>query len=499
MIASARYSLTLLVCAATAALLLPLRDTFDLANIVMVFLLVVFLIAVRFGRGPAVLASFVEVGLFDFFFVPPHLTFAVADAQYLVTFAVMLAVGLVSAHLVAGIREQAERATRGEAETHALYDMARQLTGALTIEQVAEITQRFMADKYRLDSALFFADGESGLQDGPVIGHTPGAIETGFARTAFERGEVLEIDALAGSGIAAAYLPLHTSLRVCGVLAVSPLDPDEDALRAARPLLTAMTSLIAIAVERLHYATVAQEAEVQMASERLRNSILSALSHDLRTPLTSLVGLADSLTLTQPPLPEAARETAAALRDQARAMSRLLGNLLDMARLQAGRVHLRREWQPIEEVVGAAVRLLEPALAHHRLHISLPADLPLVNIDAVLMERVLGNLLENAAKYAPAGSAIALAARVDGNALEISVRDEGPGFPGDKLDTAFERFSRGTTESNTPGVGLGLAICKAIVDAHGGRIAAANEAHGGACVTVRLPLGTPPNIEEETS
>ncbi len=498
MSASARYLLTLIACATTAAVLLPLRDTLDQANIVMVFLLVVFLIAVRFGRGPAVLAAFTGVALFDFFFVPPRLTFAVADAQYLVTFAVMLAVGLISAHLVAGIREQAERATRREAETHALYDMARQLTGALTNEQVAEITQHFMAEKYRLDSALFFADGDQLLSNGPVVGHTPGAIETSFARTAFDRGEILEIDALAGSGMAAVYVPLRTSFRLRGVLAVSPFDTDEDALHATRPLLTAMASLIAIAVERLHYAAVAQESELHVASERLRNSILSALSHDLRTPLTSLVGLADSLTLMHPPLPAPAHETAAVLRDQAQAMNRLLGNLLDMARLQAGRVQLRLEWQPIEEVVGAAVRLLEPALAHHRLNISLPADLPLVNIDAVLMERVLGNLLENAGKYAPAGSTITLAARTDGDAMEITVRDEGPGFPAGKIEGAFERFSRGAAESATPGVGLGLAICKAIVEAHGGNIAAANLAQRGACVSVRVPLGTPPVMEEET-
>lgn len=485
------------ICILVTFLALPLRDTFDLANIVMLYLLAVFLVAIRLGRGPAVLASLVGTGLFDFFFVPPHLTFAVTDAQYLLTFAVMIAVGLITAHLVSGIREQAELTARGEEEARELYGMARALGSALTATQVIEVTRSYLADTRGVEACLYLADTREVLRRLGSAGHGHEDIEEGFARSAYADGKVMEVDAFAGTGVAAAYFPLVTPTRIRGVLAVSPGNRDEDAFRAQQPLLGAVASLVALAVERIHYAEAVKDAELEIVAERLRSSVLSALSHDLRTPLTSLVGLADSLARSRSALTDDERESAAAIRDQSRAMSRMLGNLLDMARLQSGRVKLRREWQPLEEVVGAALRMLGNALADHPLTLSLPADLPLVAFDAVLMERVLGNLLENAAKYSPPGAPVELSARVTGDTLSVSVCDRGRGFPSGALESAFELFTRGVPESITPGVGLGLAICKSIVEAHGGVIFAENREGTGACVRFTLPLGTPPAFEEE--
>ena len=252
----------------------------------------------------------------------------------------------------------------------------------------------------------------------------------------------------------------------------------------------------AIAVERLHYVEVAQQSELQMVTERLRSSILSALSHDLRTPLTVLVGLADSIALA-PAVPAPVLENAAALRDQAARLAGLVGNLLEMARLNAGSVTLRQEWQPLEEVVGSSLKLLGAALGRHRLHIDLAPDLPLLRFDAVLIERVLCNLLENAAKYSPAAGEIRLAAELAGDWVEISVSDEGPGFPDLIAEQLFGMFVRGSGESAMPGTGLGLAICRAIVDAHGGRIRIENLAGRGGRVVVALPRGEPPPVEEE--
>jgi two-component system sensor histidine kinase KdpD len=260
-----------------------------------------------------------------------------------------------------------------------------------------------------------------------------------------------------------------------------------------------LASLLAVALERLHYVEVAQATEVRMLTERLRSSILSALSHDLRTPLTAMVGLAGSLFLIKPPLPDPALETAQALHEQADRLAGLVGNLLDMARLNAGEVTLRREWQPLEEVVGAGIKLLGNALADHPVKVDLARDLPLLEFDAVLIERVFCNLLENAAKYAPGSTAIELSARRDGEVVDISVRDHGPGFPSHRRDELFNMFVRGQTESDKPGTGLGLAICKAIVEAHGGRIRADNHPEGGACVSFTLPVGSPPTVEEELS
>ena len=256
-------------------------------------------------------------------------------------------------------------------------------------------------------------------------------------------------------------------------------------------------ALAAIALERVHYVEVAQQALLRMESERLRNSLLAALSHDLRTPLAALVGLAESLALTRPPLSPAQLESAQAIADEAHRMNALVNNLLDMARIQSGDVKLRREWQPFEEVVGSALLAAQLALGERRVETDIDHGLPLAEFDATLIERVLYNLLENAGKYTPDDALIRLAAVVSGSALLVSVSDNGPGLPKGQEEAIFEKFTRGTRESATPGVGLGLAISRAIVEAHQGRIWAENTPRGGACFRFTLPLGSPPTAPAE--
>jgi len=250
-------------------------------------------------------------------------------------------------------------------------------------------------------------------------------------------------------------------------------------------------------VERLHFVEVAQAAQLEAVSERLRSSILSAFSHDVRTPLTALYGLADSLVVGPPPLPDQARDIAEAIRDQALRVNGMVGNLLDMARLQTGPVSLRKEWQPVEEVVGASLKLLGSALEGHPVRVAGLADLPLLEFDAVLIERVLCNLFENAAKYSPPGAAILLDAAVGPLTVELRVTSGGGGFPPDKLEKVFDLFERGHAETAVVGMGIGLAICRSIVEAHGGAIRAFNPPEGGGCVAFCLPRGTPPLIESE--
>lgn len=341
-----RYLIAVALSALTTLLALPLRGHLDLANIVMLFLLAVFVIAVRLGRGPAVLSAFLGVLAFDVFFVHPYLSLSVDDAQYLVTLAVMLAVGLIASHQAAQLVERTE-----EAKAH----------------------------------------------------------------------------------------------------------------------------------------------EYSVQTEKLRVSLLSSISHDLRTPLTSLVGLADTLADRPSGQSDDSGETAAIIRDQAHAMHRMVSNLLEMARLQSGRVVLNRQWQPIEEIVGSSVRLLDDLLAARQLVIELPADLPLVSFDAVLMERVLCNLLENAVKYSPSDATITLAAQAAGDELAVTVCNAGAGFPPDRIDRVFDLFARGQHEPAVPGTGIGLAVCRAILVAHGGSISAENRP-GQACVRFTLPLGTPPEM-----
>jgi two-component system sensor histidine kinase KdpD len=473
-----------------ALALTPTVGHLDLANIAMLFLLVVLMVAVRLGRGPSVTATCVSVACFDFFFVPPRFTFAISDVQYLVAFGVMLAVGLITGHLTAGLRFQAHVAARRESRTRALYEFARALSGVLQTDQIQEATRDAIGRTFGARTVLLVPDaaGRVAVAGDDAIA----ALDTGIAQWAFDQGASagMGTDTLPGSPVF--YLPLVAPMRTRGVLAIEAATPHWLTAPEQRQQLDTFAALAAIALERVHYIEVAQDALVRIESERLRNSLLAALSHDLRTPLTSLMAQAEALAGSTPPLAAGQRAMADALREETVRMGRLVTNLLDMARIESGDVKLRLQWQPVEEVIGSALAASRAALAGHVVATRVPADLPLVQYDAVLVERVLSNLLENAGKYTPPGSTVTVAAEQHGQWLNVAVTDDGPGLPPDQEEAVFEKFTRGERESAKPGVGLGLAICRAIVGAHGGTIRAANRPGGGAAFTFTLPVGTPP-------
>jgi two-component system sensor histidine kinase KdpD len=483
------------ICAAVTVLTAPLHAVLELTNIVMVFLLAVVGIALRFGRGPAVLGAFLSVGAFDFFYVPPRFTFAVSDAQYLVTFAVMLVVALVIGQLTAGLTFQARVATQREARVSALYALARDLSAALLPEQIAEIAARFARSQFGARSAVLVAGLDDRLGTPLAQPDRAAAVDQDVAQWAYQHDEE------AGHGthtLAAApllYLPLKAPMRVRGVLALEPLEPLRLAGPDQRRLLDTCASLLAITLERLHYIEVAQLTTVQMESERLRHSLLAAISHDLRTPLSALVGMADALAEGGGGARQA--EIARTMRAAALRMNSQVNNLLDMARLQSGQVSLNRQWLPLEEAVGSALRALEGSMDPSRVRTRLPAELPLLHVDPALFERVLCNLLENAVKYTPAGSPVEIAAHVADGETHITIDDHGPGLPPGREQSIFEMFERGRKESATPGVGLGLAICRAIVEAHGGRIVGQTRSAGGARFTISLAVEEPPAVPDE--
>jgi two-component system, OmpR family, sensor histidine kinase KdpD len=494
-----RYVWAVLACTLVTLISIPLAAHFDRSNIVAIFILTVVLIAVRFGRGPAAVAAVLSVGSFDFFFVPPRFSFAVSDVQYFLTFFIMLAVGLITGQLTAGLRFQARVASHREERAASLYEIARDLSGASQIDQVVKISDESIERTFHAEAALLLPDGKGQLIITAPRDETALMPEIGTAQWAFDRGKPAGFgtDTLPGSEVL--YLPLRAPLQARGVLAVKARNRRLLRIPEQRQLLDTYAALIAIALERVHYVALAQDALVRMESERLRNSLLAALSHDLRTPLTVLVGLADSLTLTKPPLSPTQVETAAAIQDEARRMSTLVGNLLDMARIESGDVKLNLQWQPLEEVVGASLDAARGMLSQHRIEVRIPADLPLLSFDALLIERVFVNLLENASKYTPAGSTVTLSAEVADDRVNVSVSDNGPGLPKGREEAVFQKFARGERESATPGVGLGLAICRAIVEAHQGKIVGANRPGGGAVFTFTLPLGTPPAPAPESA
>ncbi|QRX83406.1 DUF4118 domain-containing protein [Glaciimonas sp. PAMC28666] len=484
----------------------PILPYFDLANIVMLYLLAEVLIAVRFGRGPAITVALLSIATFDFFFVPPQFSFAVSDFQYLMTFAVMLAVGLIITHLTTGLRYQARVASYREARSRALFEFSRELSGALQTEQIFETSRKFLQRTFNAQTLLLVPDLEGRLQvaasqDGNKTDQNDHdsvhqSLDIGIAQWAFDNAKNAGIgtDTLPASNCL--YLPLVAPMRTRGVLAILPHSRRWLLIPEQQQQLYTFGALTAIALERVHYIEVAQDALIKMESERLRNSLLAALSHDLRTPLTALIGLSESLVLSKPPLQSAQQGLATALHDETLRMSALVTNLLDMARIQSGEVKLNLQWQPFEEVVGSALRASTSALAAHRAEIRVAHSLPLVRFDAVLIERVLCNLLENAAKYSPLQSIIVLSAEVTGRFMSVTVSDHGPGLPVGMEEAIFDKFTRGERESAKSGVGLGLAICRAIVEAHSGSIGARSGVEGGAEFTFTLPLGTPPSMPD---
>jgi len=482
------YGVAVAACGLTALLSSTLVDVMELTNIVMFFLLTVVLVALRYGRGPSVMATFVGVGLFDFFFVPPRFSFAVSDVQYLVTFVVMMAVGLVVGQLTAGLKAQAQVARKREFRVLGLYEMARDLSSVLLSDQVAEIGARFIAKEFSAKSALLVADDENNLQTLP---NATASVDMGVAQWAFAKVEMAGRGTNTLNASPSLMVPLKAPMRVRGVLAFeqsknSPLTPEQI------QLLDTCASLLAISLERIHYIDVAKTSTVQIESERLRNSLLSAISHDLRTPLASLVGLVDTLDMTVPPPTAQQKEISHAIKQSALRMSALVTNLLDMARLDAGAIKINREWQPLEECVGSAVHVSGALLQGHPLEVKLDADLPMLYLDSVLIERVLVNLLENASKYTPKGTPIWIQAHQQADRIVLTVEDSGPGLPLGREDAIFEKFERGDKEAASPGVGLGLTICRAIVQAHEGKIYAENRSQGGAKFVLSFPVGHAP-------
>ena len=491
------YALSLASIVALSLAALPLHGVFDQVNIVMLYLLVVMFAAFKFGRNPAIAAAVLGVALFDFFFVAPRMNMAVSDLQYLITFGVMLAVATTTAHLTSTLRFQRDVARSRERRISSLYVMARELSAVLTAEQIETIAQNFVQQGFQAQAVLL----QQGMQDklaAPANVPANMPLDIAIAQWALDHNEAagLGTDTLPSAPVL--YLPLQAPMRTRGILAVQPRRQPWLPSPEQERLLQAGASLVAIAIERLHYTEVAQGALLQMESEQLRNKLLAAVSHDLRTPLTALVGLADTLTLSRnPPMSAEQTELAHAIREEALRTSALVHNLLEMARLQSGNITLHKEWQPLEEVAGTALQARASVLAAHHIQVQLPHDLPLLEFDAVLIERALCNLLENAAKYTPAGSTITLSAQAQEGYMHIRLCDNGPGVPQGKEKFVFEKFTRGQEESAIPGVGLGLAIVTAIVEAHKGRAWAEPRAGGGSCFIITLPLGTPPAMPVE--
>jgi two-component system sensor histidine kinase KdpD len=481
----------------------------DLANIAMISLASVVIAAVWLGRGPAVLAAVLAVASFDFFFVSPHYTFAVSDVQYLLTFAVMLGVGLLIANLTTRLRDLADAARERERRTSLLYAMSRELAAARDRREVAEAAVRHSHDTFEADVALLIPAPPSSPAGVELLAKagSPDWIderERGVARWSLDHGKPAGIGTQALPAAAGRYQPLVGSQGRIGVLALRPRNSQELVDPAQLLLLDTFANQVALALERVSLIEANQSARIEAESERLRSALLSSVSHDLRTPLATIAGAASALQQSGDGLDRQARaDLTDSIVKEAERLNDLIANLMFATRLEAGGIELRRDWTTVEEVVGSGLSRHREALAARPARVHIPPDLPLIRVDNAMLPQVVYNLVDNALRYTPAGTPVEVAAWATDTNVVVKVADQGPGLTDDETSKVFDRFFRGRaarTSAGRGGIGLGLTISEGIIKAHGGRIWAEANKPNGVVFYFSLPIERPqPQVPQEAS
>lgn len=485
----------LALCAAITLSGQWLLPGFSPANLVMIYLLGVVLIANGFGRFPSVFAALLNILAFDLVFIVPTGSFSVDDTQYLMTFAVMLTVGMITANLTAGVRYQAKVARHREKRAHYLYEMANGLSRARIPQDIARISQQIVSAALQVRCELWLPDQQGNLT-APAVKELVTVPEPAIVKWSFDKAQIVGAGSDTLPGVPYKIFPLIASARPLGLLITEPAMHRQPDIPEQQQLLKTFIMLITGALERFELTQREQQSRMAAEREELRNSLLAALSHDLRTPLTVLFSQAEILTLHLSAAQSEYAIQASEIRQQTLSTIRLVNNMLDMARIESGGFHLRADWVALDEIIASALRSLDAILVQQKMILQLPEEVILLQADGPLLERVLVNLLENAWKYAGPGAEIVIRAEVRQDKLIIAVLDNGPGIPPGKEAQIFEKFTRGHDESAVPGVGMGLAICRAIIEMHQGKISAANLAEGGACFTVTLPFTPAPVVKE---
>ena len=495
------YIWAIVVTLASALLAHLTYGKFELANLIMFFLLGVVFIATHYGRGPSILASLLGVAIFDFFFVRPYLSFSVADSQYLVTFVAMITVGMVISNLTVNVRSQAKVAAHRERRATVLYAMTKDLASSRNEDEIVRTAVRHLNSEFGSRNVILFPD-PNGLivyPKDPSIRESLHAADLSVAQWVLDNNEIAGQGTHTLAGAEATYFPLSNGEAVVGVLVLLPVNLRRIFLPEQQKLLDTFLQQIAQAITRVRLAEQAKKTQLDMEAERLRNSLLSSISHDLRTPLATIVGSASTLVEEDKALKaEDKLELNRAIYDEAQRMSTLVNNILDMARLDAGAVVLNKQWYPLDEIIGVVLTRLQKRLAGRPVTVKLPPGTPMIYVDTVMIEQVLINLLENVLRYTPEKSPVEITGEASAFAVEISVADQGPGIPKGFESQLFEKFYRVRHEAAQSGVGLGLAICRAIIEAHGGSIQAQNRPTGGAVFSFMIPLDhSPPMLGPE--
>ena len=464
-----------------------IRGNLEPTNLVMLYLVSTVIAAIFLGRGPALLTSILGVLAFDFFLIPPYLTFAVSDTEYLLTFIVLFVVSLVISTLTARTREQAEAAIQREKQTFVLYNLGRDLTSATDLYQISDIIISHIGQLFGREVAIFLPENGELHVYASTPGYNPDANELAVANWAFEHDQPagLGTDTLPAASLRCQ--PLKTARGQIGVIGIHPKEPGNLFSSEQRQTFNAFTHQAALAVERASLAEQARQTELLQATEKLQTALLNSISHDLRTPLVSITGALSSLREETLTLDQEARDSLLeTAHGEAERLNRLVGNLLNMTRLEADAIHLRREPCDIQDVIGAALEQLGDRLTNRPVKVNLSPNLPLIPLDFALFGQVMANLLDNAVKYSPPDTHIEINVSQTKDMVLIQVCDRGIGIPPEDLERVFNKFYRVQRPESVTGTGLGLSICKGIVETLGGTIRANNHPGGGTIITVIL-------------
>jgi two-component system, OmpR family, sensor histidine kinase KdpD len=473
-----------------------LPSAFDLINTSLLYLLPVLISSVRWGLWPSLTACFMGVLAFDYFFVPPVLSFTTADIRHLLSFAIFLIVAMVTATLAARLRAQVGAARERERRVTAVYELSRNMPAEKDMRQVLKFVVDMIERSITVKVAILMPGSPYNLLT-PVAYSGEGEFvleqkQRASAQWAFDHGKQADHATNSSHNVNHIFVPIADGVTSLAVLAVR-LDPGQVLSREQRKDIRAFVSLTALAITRVRLREEAEQAKWLFESEKLHAALLNAVSHDLRTPLSAITGAVTGLLSHGAQYSDETRKSLLlSINEGAQRMNRFVTNLLDMARIESGILKPNREWCDMLDIVGVAAKEVRDILPDHRVEITASPDLPLVEIDFGLMEHALINLLENAAKYAPEASTVSVRIYADEKELRVAVQDAGPSIADDDRERIFDKFYRLRSSMHVSGTGLGLSISRAMIEAHGGSLWVEPGPKGGNAFTFSLPIGTQP-------
>lgn len=489
------YAWGLAAVAAAGGIAHGLEKVLPLPNLSLVFLSAVLLVGMRFGAVPAIYAGLLSSAVYNFFFTAPYFTFFVDHEADSLTLAFFLVVAALTGNLAGGVRGQLLDARQAAHRVAVLYAFSSKIAAAAGLDEVVEAVRGHAAETLGAEALVLLPGGAGD----PDLAAVPSS-DRDAAEHAWRTGEPAGRAARAHGTAARLYMPLSTARGRVGLLGVAFADGRRAVTAEQEELLRAVADQAAVAVERVQLVSAAEGARLLSETESLRAALLSSISHDLRTPLVSVIGSATTLSTVGEIIPAEERaDLVRTILDEARRLNRFVQNLLDMTRLSYGGLRLRRDWIDLRDVIGHALAATRDLLAPFRLKVAVDDAVPLIFADPVLLEQVLVNVLDNAAKYSPPGGRIGVVATWRDGAADIRVADDGPGIPEADRERVFDMFYRVRAgDSQAAGTGLGLSICRGLVAAHGGTIRAEGGAGGiGLEIVVTLPSSPPPDDEDE--